>query len=54
MRKELVEQEIERQKAKLYEILKSNMKEPERSNNISRITETIFSLKKFTEEYPSD
>ena len=47
MEKNLIEQEIEKQRAKLFQILKGNMQEPERSNNIIRITRTIKSLKEF-------
>jgi len=50
MNKKIVEKEIERQKAELIRILISEMKEPERSNNISRITRTILSLIKVLEK----
>jgi len=54
MKKKIIEEEIERQKRELAQVLISKMKEPERSNNISRITGTILSLIKFMEKYPFD
>jgi len=50
MDKSLIEAEIERQEQKLTEILRGGMREPERSNNISRITRTILWLKKLLEK----
>lgn len=50
MNKELIKQEIRRQKAELLRILASSMREPERSNNILRITRTMISLKKVLDE----
>ena len=51
MKKELIEEEIEKQETKLSLVLGSTMKEPERSNNIIRITRTILLLKEFMEKY---
>ena len=51
MKKELIEEEIEKQETKLSLVLSSAMKEPERSNNIIRITRTILLLKEFMEKY---
>jgi len=50
MNKELIKQEIRRQKVELLRILASSMREPERSNNILRITRTMISLKKVLDE----
>ncbi len=52
MDKKLIEAEIERQKNELTKVLISKMKEPERSNNIFRITRTILSLIKIMDKYP--
>jgi len=54
MKKKIIEEEIERKKRELAQVLISKMKEPERSNNISRIIGTILSLRKFMEKYPFD
>ena len=47
MQRKTVEDEIEMQTAKLSEILLGKMREPERSENIIRITKTILSLREF-------
>lgn len=54
MNRKIIEEEIERQKNELVRILISKMKEPERSNNIFRITRTILSLIKVLEKDNSD
>jgi len=54
MNKKIIEEEIERQKRELVQVLISKMKEPERSNNIFRITRTILSLIKVLEKEFSD
>ncbi len=54
MNKKIIEKEIEKQKAELTRILISEMKEPERSNNISRISKTILSLIKILEKESFD
>jgi len=50
MNNKLIEEEIEKQKGELVKVLLSKMKEPERSNNILRITKTILSLIKILEK----
>jgi len=55
MNKKIIKEEIERQKRELVKVLISKMKEPERSNNILRITRTILSLIKVLEkEFPDE
>ncbi len=54
MKKKIIEEEIERQKGELVKILLSRMKEPERSQNISRISRTILSLIKVLEKESFD
>jgi len=54
MGKKIIENEIEKQKKELSRVLISEMKEPERSNNIIRISKTILSLRELIKKDKSD